>query len=104
MVWGGQLPELAAELVGLKPDVIVSPATPASVAAQQATQTIPIAGVADAIGAGLVADFARPGGNITGLTSISAELGGKRLELLKEVVPHASRVRCSIIPPTAPTC
>jgi putative tryptophan/tyrosine transport system substrate-binding protein len=89
-----KLPELAAELVGLKPDVIVSPATPASVAAKQATQTIPIvfAGVADAIGAGLVADFARPGGNITGLTSISAELGGKRLELLKEVVPNASRV------------
>jgi putative tryptophan/tyrosine transport system substrate-binding protein len=90
----GQLTELAAELVGLKPDVIVSLATPASVAAKQATKTIPIvfAGVADAIGAGLVADFARPGSNITGLTSISAELGGKRLELLKEVVPNASRV------------
>jgi len=89
-----RLPELAAELVRLKPDVIVTPGTPASVAAKQATSTIPIvfAGVADAVGAGLVADFARPGGNITGLTGISAELGGKRLELLKEVAPKASRV------------
>jgi putative ABC transport system substrate-binding protein len=90
----GRLPELAAELVRLKLDVIVTPGTPASVAAKQATSTIPIvfAGVADAVGAGLVANFARPGGNITGLTSISAELGGKRLELLKEVAPKASRV------------
>ncbi len=90
----GQLPELAAELVRLNLDVIVTPGTPASVAAKQATSTIPIvfAGVADAVGAGLVADFARPGGNITGLTGISAELGGKRLDLLKEVVPKASRV------------
>jgi len=57
-------------------------------------QAVPvvIAAVADAVGAGLVANFARPGGNITGLTSISAELGGKRLELLKEVAPKASRV------------
>lgn len=90
----GQLPELAAELVRLKLDVIVTPGTPASLAAKQATSTIPIvfAGVADAVGAGLVANFARPAGNITGLTGISAELGGKRLELLKEVVPKASRV------------
>jgi putative tryptophan/tyrosine transport system substrate-binding protein len=90
----GQLPELAAELVRLKVDVIVTPGTPASVAAKQATSTIPIvfAGVADAVGAGLVANLARPGGNLTGLTGISAELGGKRLELLKEVAPKASRV------------
>jgi putative ABC transport system substrate-binding protein len=89
-----RLPELAAELVNLKPDVIVTPTTPASLAAKQATGTIPIviAGVADAVGAGLVASIARPGGNVTGLTSISAELGGKRLELLKGVVPKASRV------------
>src|SRR5262249_45994801 len=68
--------------------------TPASLAAKRATSTIPIvfAGVADAVGAGLIANLARPGGNITGLTSISAELGGKRLELLKEVVPKAFRV------------
>jgi ABC-type uncharacterized transport system substrate-binding protein len=90
----GKLPELAAELVRLKVEAIVTPTTPASIAAKQATSTIPIviAGVADAVGAGLVTNFARPGGNITGLTSISAELGGKRLELLKRIVPEASRV------------
>src|ERR1700694_829953 len=71
----GRLPELAAELVRLKLDVIVTPGTPASMAAKKATSTIPIvfAGVADAVGAGLIATFARPGGNLTGLTSISAE-------------------------------
>jgi ABC-type uncharacterized transport system substrate-binding protein len=94
---GGQverLPELAAELVRLKLDVIVAPYTPPALAAKRATSTIPIvfAVVADAVGAGLIANFARPDRNITGLTSSSAELGGKRLELLKEVVPKASRV------------
>ena len=90
----GRLPELAAELVRLKVDVIVTPGTPASMAAKKATSTIPIvfAGVADALGAGLVASVARPGGNATGLTSISAALGGKRLELLKVVAPKANRV------------
>src|SRR3954451_2582294 len=90
----GRLAELAAELVRLKVDVIVSPSTPASLAAQQATGTIPIviAGIADAVGAGLIPNLARPGGNITGLTSISSELGGKRLELLKAIVPNTSRV------------
>ena len=89
-----RLPDLATELVRLKPDVIVTPATPASLAAKQATGTIPIvfAGVADAVGAGLIANLARPDGNVTGLTSISAELGGKRLELLKRLVNNASRV------------
>ena len=88
------LPELAAELVRQNPDVIVTQTTAASLAAKQATGTIPIviAGVADAVGAGLVASIARPGGNVTGLTSISAELAGKRLELLRGVVPKASRV------------
>ena len=68
--------------------------TAASLAAKQATNTIPIviAGVADAIGAGLINNLARPGGNVTGLTSVSAELGGKRLELLKGIVPKVSRV------------
>ena len=90
----GELPGFAADLVRLKPDVIVTPATPASLAAKQATSTIPIvfAGVADAVGAGVVENLARPGGNITGLTSVSAELGGKRLELLKGVVPRAARL------------
>jgi putative tryptophan/tyrosine transport system substrate-binding protein len=89
-----RLPELATELARLNPDVLVTPGTPASLVAKQATSTIPIvfAGVADAVGAGLVANLARPGGNITGLTGISAELGGKRLALLKELAPKASRV------------
>jgi putative tryptophan/tyrosine transport system substrate-binding protein len=88
------LPDLAAELVRLKVDVIVTPSTQLSLAAKQATSTIPIvfATVADPIGAGLVSNFAHPGGNITGLASISAEISGKRLELLKLVAPHASRV------------
>ena len=90
----GRLPELAAELVRLDLDVVVTPGTPASLAAKKATSTIPIvfAGVADAVGTGLVASLARPGGNVTGSTSISAALGGKRLELLKVVAPKASRV------------
>jgi putative ABC transport system substrate-binding protein len=90
----GTLPELAAELVRLNVDVIVTPGTPASMAAKQATSTIPvvIAGVADVVGAGLVKNFARPGGNITAWASISSELGGKRLEFLKRIVPEASRV------------
>jgi putative ABC transport system substrate-binding protein len=89
-----RLPELAAQLVALKPSVIVAPGTPAAVAAKRATGTIPIVfvGVADAVGSGLAADFARPTANITGLTSNSAQLGGKRLELLKALVPKASRI------------
>jgi putative ABC transport system substrate-binding protein len=89
-----RLPALAAELVRLKVDVIVTPTTPASQASKQATTTIPIVfvAVADPVGAGLITNLARPGGNITGLASISAELGGKRLELLKQVAPKASRV------------
>ena len=89
-----RLPELAAELVRLKPDVIVTPSTALSLAAKQATSTIPIvfATIADPVGAGLITNFARPGGNITGVASISAELGGKRLGLLKEVAPRVSRV------------
>lgn len=87
-------PRLAAELVHMKVDVIVAPGTPQALAAKQATSSIPIVFVlvADAVGAGLMTNFARPGGNITGLTSSSAELGGKRLELLKDMVPKASRV------------
>src|SRR6266487_2075050 len=89
-----RLPALAAELVALKVDVIVAPTTPAARAAKQATRTLPIvfAAAADPVGSGLVATLARPGGNVTGLTNLSAELGGKRLELLKQVVPGVSRV------------
>jgi putative ABC transport system substrate-binding protein len=84
----------AAELVRLKVDVIVVFGTSAALAAKKATSTIPIvmASSANPVGSGLVASLARPGGNITGLTSVSAELGGKRLELLKEIVPGLSRV------------
>jgi ABC-type uncharacterized transport system substrate-binding protein len=89
-----RLPELATELARLKVDVIVAGSTPAAMASKGATSTIPIvfAIVANPVGAGLITSFARPGGNITGLSSISAELGGKRLELLKEVTPKASRL------------
>jgi putative tryptophan/tyrosine transport system substrate-binding protein len=88
-------PDLVAELVRLKVDVIVAPGMNESLAARKATATIPIvtAIVADPVGAGLVASLlARPGGNVTGLTSMSAELGGKRLELLKEAFPRASPI------------
>jgi putative ABC transport system substrate-binding protein len=88
-----RLPELAAELVSLQPDVIAISSTPAARAAQTATSTIPVvfAGVGDPVGTGLVASYARPGGNLTGLTNIAPELSGKRLQLLTEVVPGAAR-------------
>ncbi len=89
-----RFPDFAAELVRLKVDVIVTWGTPAPLAAKNATRTIPIvmASSGDPVGTGLVASLARPGGNITGLSSLNWELEGKRLELLKEVVPGLSRV------------
>jgi putative ABC transport system substrate-binding protein len=89
-----RLPDLAAELVRLKVDVIVTASTPAIRAAQHATNTIPIvmANVGDPIAQGFVASLARPGGNITGFTNISPDLSTKRLELLKEVSPKILRV------------
>jgi len=89
-----RFPDLVAELVRLKVDVIVTAGTPGTLAAKQATNTIPIvmAVAGDAVGAGLVASLARPGGNVTGSTTIVQELEGKRLELLREVVPRLSRV------------
>jgi putative tryptophan/tyrosine transport system substrate-binding protein len=89
-----RLPELAAELVYSKVDVIVAVSTPAIEAAKNATKTIPIimAGVSDPVGTGFVASLARPGGNVTGLSLQSPELSGKRLELLKEIIPKLSRV------------
>ena len=86
--------DLAAELVRLKVDVIVAFATPAILAAQNATKTTPIVmGVAaDPVGTGFVANLARPGGNITGLSLMSPDLAGKRLELLREVLPGIARV------------
>jgi putative ABC transport system substrate-binding protein len=90
-----RLPDLAAELVRLPVDVLlVVGNTPAALAAKQATTTIPIvmAGVGDPVGSGLVASLARPGGNITGLASVSPELFGKQLEFLKDVRPTVSRM------------
>jgi len=89
-----RLPTLAADLVSLKVDVIVSAAPPGTRAAKQATATIPIvmAFDDDPVGSGFVASLVRPGGNITGLSNFAPELSGKRLELLKEVVPHLSRM------------
>jgi putative ABC transport system substrate-binding protein len=88
------LPNLAADLVRLKVDVIVGTTTDQALAAQKATRTIPIvfAGTSDPVGSGLVASLARPGGNITGIRLLSAELGGKRLEILKETIPKLSQV------------
>jgi putative tryptophan/tyrosine transport system substrate-binding protein len=89
-----RLPDLAAELVRLKVDVIVAGGTPAPLAAKQATSTIPIvmAAAGDPIRTGLVTSLARPGGNVTGLSTFTPELAAKRLQLLKEVVPGVSRV------------
>jgi putative tryptophan/tyrosine transport system substrate-binding protein len=89
-----RLPELARELVGLKLDVIATATDPAIAAIKRETQTIPIVmtNSTDPVGTGFVASLARPGGNVTGLSSISPELSGKRLELLREVVPGLSRV------------
>ena len=88
-----QLPTLAAELVRLRVDVIVTSTTPATLAAKQATTTIPIVigFVADPVGSRIVASLARPGGNITGWTHLGVELRAKHLELLKEAVPAATR-------------
>ena len=92
----GRLPELAAELVRLKVDIIVGPSGSAPIrAAMNATKTIPIVMMslaADPVEAGFVESLARPGGNVTGVTTISVELGGKRLELLKEAVSKLARV------------
>jgi putative ABC transport system substrate-binding protein len=90
-----QLPALAAELVGLKVDVIVAPASQNPLAAKQATRTIPIVmtNAFDPVASGLVASLARPGGNVTGLSfEASPQTIGKQLELLKEIVPHVSRM------------
>jgi putative ABC transport system substrate-binding protein len=98
-----RLPELAEELVRLKVDVIVTTATEPSLAAQRATTTVPIVmvGGGDPVGAGLVSSLARPGGNITGVTTTSVDLSGKRLELLKEVAPKISLVAVLWIPTAA---
>jgi putative ABC transport system substrate-binding protein len=97
-----RLPGLAAELVHLRVDVIVTHGTPGTRAAQQATTTIPIvmAQSGDAVRAGLIVSLARPGGNITGSIIIAPEVNAKRLELLKEAVPRIRRVTAFLNPDT----
>jgi putative ABC transport system substrate-binding protein len=89
-----RLPELAAELVRLKVDVIVTWFTPTAVAARQATREIPIvmAETGDPIGTGLVMSLRRPGGNVTGIASVTAELAGKSVQLIRDMLPSARRV------------
>jgi putative ABC transport system substrate-binding protein len=89
-----RLPDLAAELVRLKVDVIVTGGSPNILAAKKASATVPIVfvGAADPVGSGLVFSLARPGGNITGLSIMAPDLDGKRLELLKEAFPKVARV------------
>ena len=83
------LSDIATKLIQLKADVIVAPGTGSAVAAKQATKTIPIVMLSsDPVGNGLVASLAQPGGNITGVSNVQVELGGKRLEILKEAFPQ----------------
>jgi putative ABC transport system substrate-binding protein len=97
-----QHPELVAELVRLKVDIIVTTGVSPTLAAKNATKTIPIVMnlSADPVEAGLVESLARPGGNVTGLTTLGRDLGGKRLELLKEAVPKVARVAVLYDPAT----
>src|SRR5574342_625996 len=89
-----RFPALIAELIALRVDVIVTAGTPAALAIKKATTSIPLvmAAAGDPVGVGLVASLARPGGNVTGLSAIAPELEGKRLELLREVVPKLSHI------------
>jgi ABC-type uncharacterized transport system substrate-binding protein len=88
-----RLPSLVNELIGLKVDLLISPSTNEARAAKNATKTIPIVFSSnDPVGSGLVDSLARPGGNLTGFSTIASELGGKRLELLKETIPKLVRV------------
>ena len=89
-----RFPVLISELIASKCDVVVTAGTPASLAVKKATDTIPLVMIAvgDPVGTGLIASLAHPGGNVTGLTSVASDLEGKRLELLREVVPKISQI------------
>jgi ABC-type uncharacterized transport system substrate-binding protein len=106
--WGAGEPALmqafARELVGLQPDVLVASSTPVVAALGRETGTIPIVFVvvSDPIGSGFIESLARPGGNMTGFINIESSLGGKWLELLKELAPRTSRVAAMFNPETAP--
>ena len=98
-----QFPKLVAELLAAKVDVIVTAGTPAALAVKRATMSVPLVMVAvgDPVGTGIVPSLARPGGNITGLSSIALDLEGKRLELLRELVPNVSHVAVFLNPANA---
>jgi putative ABC transport system substrate-binding protein len=106
--WGGgdinRIRALAQELVGLQPDIILAHVTPATVALQRETRTIPIVfvEVSDPVASGIVARLDRPSGNITGFANLEATLGGKWLELLSEIAPGLKRVAIMFNPDTAP--
>jgi putative ABC transport system substrate-binding protein len=106
--WAGADPSrirtLAAELVATAPELIFAHATPATIGLLQATRSIPIvfASVSDPVGDGIVASFARPGGNVTGFTNVEASMGGKWLEILKELAPAIARVGFMYSPTTGP--
>jgi ABC-type uncharacterized transport system substrate-binding protein len=89
-----RLQELATELVGLKVDVLATLGTPATLAAKRATMTIPIVmeSLSDVVSTGIVPNLARPGGNVTGVSGFAPELSGKRLELIREIIPRADRI------------
>ena len=89
-----RLDDLATELVRMKVDVIASLGSPATLAAKRATTTIPIVmeSLSDVVGTGLVSNLARPGGNLTGVSGFAPELTGKRLELIREILPRATRI------------
>lgn len=100
----GQVRAFAKELVELRPDVIVGRATPVIAALLQETRTIPIVflSVSDPVGDGFVASLAHPGGNVTGFTNVESSLGGKWLELLREIAPRVSRIAVIFDPKRAP--
>jgi putative ABC transport system substrate-binding protein len=106
--WGGgdtnRIRALAQELVRLQPDIILADSTPATIAVQRETRTIPIvfANVSDPVASGIVARLDRPSGNITGFATLEASLGGKWLELLSEIAPELKRAAIMFNPDTAP--
>lgn len=106
--WGGGSPELmrgfARELVNLKPDVILTNGTPSAAAIRAATSTIPVvfAVITDPIGDGFVASLARPGGNMTGFTAFESEIGGKWVDVLRDVSPKLTRIGLLFNPRTVP--
>lgn len=106
--WGGgdaaRIRQLAKDIAALNPDVILSRATPPTKAVLEASRSIPVVFVvvADPVGDGLVASMARPGGNVTGFTNVEDSLGGKWLELLREIAPRVSRIGALYNPKTAP--